>query len=366
MSRATRPIALAAPSLDKTDADAVAEAVRAGWVSGVGPYVERFEQRFARRIGVPRACAVASGTAALHLALVALGATKGDEVIVPALTFVATANVVKYVGMRVSFADVDEMTWNLSVEDAERRLSRRSRGVIPVHFSGLPADMSRVTRLARAYGLYVVEDAAQAIGARQKGRPAGALGDVAAFSLFANKVITTGEGGVLTSRRGDVDRRVRGLRSHAKVAGFRYLHTEVGFSYRMTSMQAALGISQLARLPSLAARRRRVAVRYRRELPRLGFICQHVPDGDVHSYSFFGVLFRTNAGRDRALRSLSRQKIEVRPFFEPLHKLQPHRSARRLPVSEEISKRGLFIPCSATLNDEEVTRVIAALGDVGP
>jgi perosamine synthetase len=359
-------IALAAPNLDESDADAVGDAVRAGWVSGVGPYVERFERVFARRIGAPRACAVASGTAALHLGLIALGARKGDEALVPALTFVATANVVRYVGMRVSFADVDELTWNLSVEDAERRLSRRSRAIVPVHFSGLPADMSKITKFARENGLFVLEDAAQAIGAKYRGRPAGTLGDAAAFSLFANKVITTGEGGVLTTNRSRVDHHVRALRSHSKVAGLRYVHTEVGFSYRMTSLQAALGISQLARLPSLAARRRRVAVRYRRELTRLGFRCQHVPDGDIHSYSFFGILFGTNARRERALRSLTRQRIEVRPFFEPLHTLEPYRSARRLPVSEEIAKRGLFIPCSATLSDREVTRVLIALGDIGP
>jgi perosamine synthetase len=361
-----RFVALAAPNLGGSDARAVSDAVRSGWVSGVGPYVDRFERRFARRIGVPHAAALASGTAALHLALIALGGTRGDEIIVPALTFVATANVVAYVGMRVSFADVDEETWNLSPSAVERRLTRRTRGLLPVHFSGLPADMSTLAALAREHRLYVVEDAAQAIGARHQGRPAGGLGDAAAFSFFANKVMTTGEGGILTTARSRVDRRVRALRSHAKLPGPRYIHSEIGFSYRMTSLQAALGLAQLARLSALLARRRGVAARYRRALPRLGFICQGVPDGDTHCYSFFGVLCRTHSSRQRALRALSREGIEARPFFEPLNRLVPHRTTRRFPVSEELSKRGLFIPCSAALADEEVRRVIAALGDVGP
>jgi perosamine synthetase len=362
----TRGVALAEPSLGAKEVHAVAQAVRSGWVSGAGPFVDRFERRFARRFGLRYACAVSSGTAALHLALIALGIGPGDDVIVPALTFVATANVVAYAGANVIFADVDPSTWNLAAGDVERRVTRATKMIVPVHLGGLPADMTALRGIARTARASLLEDAAQAIGARHRGRPAGSLGDAAAFSFFANKVITTGEGGLITTANAAIDRRVRSLRSHAKAPGPRYRHTEVGFSYRMSSLQAALGVAQLGRFAELARRRRAVAARYLAALPQLGFVTQAVPAGDEHCYSFFGVLARTNERRKKILDHLSRQRIEARPFFEAIPEQAPHRKRGSFPTTRDLSRRGLFIPCGPSLTAADVDRVIDALANVGP
>lgn len=358
-------IPLARPSLGEAEVRAVAATLRSGWVSGTGPVVARFESEFSRRLHVPHARAVSSGTAALHLALLALGIGPGDDVIVPSLTFVATANAVRFVGARPVFADVQPDEWTLDPNDVERRLTRRAKAVVPVHFAGLPADMDPLRALASDARAVVLEDAAQAIGSRYHGHPVGAIGDAAAFSFHALKVMTTGEGGMITARRASVADRVASLRDQAKSSALRYRHSAIGFNYRLSSLQAALGLTQLRRLGALSRRRLEIARRYRQALPQAGFQCQAVPRGRLHCYSFFGVLARTRSRRERLLTDLRRRGIESRPFFDPLHRNVPHRSSVRLPVTDEVAGRGLFIPCGPSLSENDVARVIAALVDLG-
>src|SRR5690606_28781119 len=227
-------------------------------ISSVGRHVAAFEAAFARTVGVPHAVAVSSGTAALHLALAALRIGPGDEVVVPALTFVAPANAVRYTGARLVLAEVDPDSWTLTAASVERVLTRRTRAIVAVHLYGVPADLDGLRALARRRGLALVEDAAEALGARWRGRPVGGLGTLGCFSLFGNKVVTTGEGGVVVTSSAPLARRLRLLRNQAMSPRRRYWHGEIGFNYRMTALQAAVGLGQLARFETLVARRRRI------------------------------------------------------------------------------------------------------------
>lgn len=361
VTTATRPrIELAAPSLDERDARAVAEAVASGWVSGTGPYVERFERAFAGFCGASDAVATSNGTTALHLALAALGVGAGDEVIVPSLTFVATANVVRYVGAVPVFADVDPFTWDLAADSVATKMSKRTRAVLPVHLAGQPADIDAI-RSAVGPAVRIVEDAAQGIGSTYHGRSVGTLGDAGCFSFFPNKVMTTGEGGMLIPSTADLARRARHLRSHAKLPGTDYVHDDVGFNFRMTSMQAALGRSQLERVHELIAARVRVGKLYRKLLAGSRYTPQSVSPEIEAVPSFFAVVAPSHEVRERAIRAMSDAGIESRPMFAPLHSQRPYATDDRLPVTDDIAARGLLLPCGARVSDADVEDVVRTL-----
>ncbi|HHY55465.1 MAG TPA: DegT/DnrJ/EryC1/StrS family aminotransferase, partial [Chloroflexi bacterium] len=254
------------PLLNGREEKYLLDAVRSGWISSLGAYVTRFEEAFARFCGVRHAISVSNGTVAIHLALHALGIGPGDEVIVPSLTFVATANAVHYTGATPVFADVDPVTWCLDPADVRRRLTSRTRAVIPVHLYGHPAPMPDLQALAAEHDLLVIEDAAEAHGAAIVGRRVGGWGRIGAFSFYANKIITTGEGGMLTTDDDALAARCRMLRDHAMPPQRRYWHDEVGFNYRMTNLQAAVGVAQMERIDSFIRRKREIAARYREEL----------------------------------------------------------------------------------------------------
>lgn len=361
MTSAARPrIELAAPALDERDARAVAEAVSSGWVSGVGPYVERFEREFAAYCGSGEGVATNNGTTAIHLALASLGIGPGDEVIVPSLTFVATANAVRYVGAAPIFADVDPDTWDLSPESVATRTTSRTRAVLPVHLAGQPADVDGI-RAAVGPSVRIVEDAAQGIGSRYRGRMVGTLGDAGCFSFFPNKVMTTGEGGMLVVGDAGLARRARHLRSHAKVPGTDYVHDDVGFNFRMTSMQAALGLSQLARIGELVAARVGVGESYRKLLSGSSYTPQGRQPGTDPVPSFFAVVAPSNDRRGRAIAALAAAGIESRPMFAPLHRQRPYGTADRLPITDDIAARGLLLPCGSRLTASDVQDVVGAL-----
>ncbi len=356
-------VPFARPCLDASDIDAVSSALRAGWVSGVGPDVRRFERAFADFCAARHAVAVSSGTAALHLGLASLDIGPGDEVVVPSLTFIATANAVRYMGATVVFADVDPRTWTLDPEDVERRLTSRTRAIVPVHFAGHPADTDALRELMVGRRIALIEDSAQAIGSRYKGRPTGSLGDVACFSFFANKVITTGEGGMVVTDDDSRASRASSLRGHAQRAGGRYVHDEIGFNYRMSNLQAALGLSQLRRAETFMRRRTTVGDWYRERLRvDLPFQPQFEAPWASPVPTFFGVLAPTAEAREEALASLAEHDIEARPFFDPLHLQAPYRAERGLPVTEDIAQRGLFLPC-AHLTRDQVDTVVDTLSE---
>ena len=352
------------PLLNGREEKYVLDAVRSGWISSLGRYVNRFEEDFARFCGVRNAVSVSNGTVALHLALHALGIGPGDEVIVPSLTFVATANAVHYTGATPVFADVDATTWCIDPADVARRTTSRTRAIMPVHLYGHPAPMDELRALAEEHDLLIVEDAAEGHGAQIGERMAGSLGDIAAFSFYANKIVTTGEGGMLTTDDDALAARCRMLRDHAMPPQRRYWHDEVGFNYRMTNLQAAVGVAQMERIASLIARKRAIAARYIERLSGLpGLTLPAERPGCTSVYWMVSLLVEPPfpLTRDALILALREQGIDSRPFFYPLDMLPPYFSPTPRPVSLQLSGTGLNLPSSPALTDAQVDYICAAI-----
>lgn len=360
-------IPVSAPWLAGHVRDYVLDCVESGWVSSLGTYVARFEQEFAAFCECDHAVATSSGTAALHLALAAIGLGAGDEVLVPDLTFVATANAVTYTGATPVLVDVDAATWTIDPMEARRRVTPRTKALIVVHLYGLPADMDALLALADEHGLVVVEDAAQAHGARYKGRVAGSLGDISAFSFYGNKIITTGEGGMVVTHDEKLASRARLLRGHAMDPVRRYYHSEVGFNHRMTNIQAAIGCAQMEQVAEILDRRRRIADAYERGLAGAAAIegPPSMPWADnVHWMYSILIGERGNLSRDELARALDDRGIETRPFFVPLHQLPAFRCGERFPVASRLAASGLNLPSGNALTAAQIERVCAAIQDL--
>jgi perosamine synthetase len=364
-------VPVAEPLIGEREVDLVLECVRSGWVSSLGKYIPQFEEAFSRFCGACYGVATSNGTTALHLALVTLDIGPGDEVLVPDLTFVATANAVTYTGARPVFVDVDPLTWTIDPRALEARITPATRAVIPVHLYGHPADMEPIMEIARRRHLWVVEDAAEAHGARYRGRRVGALGDISCFSFYGNKVITTGEGGMILTDNAEWAQRAASLRDHGMSPNRRYWHAVIGYNYRMTNLQAALGVAQMERIDWFIARKRAQALAYNRLLagvPGIGL----PPEAEwaYNIYWMYSILVdAAQFGCDtEALGEKLRQHgIDTRPFFVPLHQLPPYARAESYPVSDRLAKRGLNLPSAPNLDEATIARIchtIRSIGDV--
>jgi perosamine synthetase len=361
-------IPVAAPALNGNEKAYVLDCLESTWISSSGKYLDRFEAAFAEFCGVKHAVACSNGTTALHLALVSLGVGPDDEVIVPTLTFVATANTVTYCGARPVFVDAEPETWTIDPAAIEAKITPRTRGIIPVHLFGHPADMDAIRAIARRHGLFVLEDAAQAHGAEYRGRRAGSLGDAATFSFFGNKIVTTGEGGMVTTDDASIAERMRLLRTHGMDPDRRYWHPVIGYNYRMTNLAAAIGLAQLERVHWQLDRRQEIAAWYREAL---GLGQAEVLTGQAerpwvrHAWWMFSVLVSgEGADRDGVMEILSQRGIETRPIVHPLHTLPPYRAAtrdERFPVAEAIARSGINLPTWAGLTRAQVHVVSEAL-----
>jgi perosamine synthetase len=359
-------ISVADPILDGNEARYVLDCIQSGWLSSYGSYVDRFEADFAAFCSVPDAVSCTNATAALHMALLALGVAPDDEVIVPALTYIATANAVRYCGARPVFTDVDRGTMTLDPAEVARRITPRTKAIVTVHLYGQCADMDAVLHIADQRHIPLIEDAAQAHGAEFRGRRAGSMGSAGAFSFFGNKIVTTGEGGMLTLSDPELAREVRLLRNQGSVGPGSYWHTTVGFNYRMTNLQAAVGVAQLERVAEFLARRSLVARWYDEELGEMGELVQRPEDrpGDRRVYWMYPITLRSSAGRsrDEILDRLRRDGIETKPGFYPVYYMAPYREWRlRCPVSEDVGARGLCLPAHSQVSREQVSYIAARL-----
>jgi perosamine synthetase len=358
-----RIIPVSAPSFVGNERKYVLDCVESGWISSAGKYVDRFEAAFAEFCGVRHAVACCNGTAALHLSLLALGVSPGDEVIVPTLTFVATANAVTYCGARPVFADSDPDTWNLDPAQVAAKITPRTKGIIAVHLYGNPAEMDQLRALASRHGLFLVEDAAEAHGALHRGRRTGSLGDLAAFSFYGNKIIATGEGGMVVTDDDALAARVRLLGGQGMDPERRYWFPVVGYNYRMMNIPAAIGLAQLERAGWHTARRREIAARYKRllgDVPGLSWQAERA--WARHAFWMFTVLLGDEAAddRDRLMARLQEEGVETRPVFYPLHSLPPYREAARgeeFPVAERLARRGISLPTWAGLSRDDQSYV---------
>lgn len=313
-------IPVSQPSIGEREIALVNQAVSSGWVSSSGKYISEFEKAFADFCGVKHCIATANGTVAIHLALVALNIGVGDEVIVPDLTFVATANAVKITGAVPVLADINKKDWCIDIEDVKRKITNKTKAIIAVHLYGTIGNMDALRELADETECFLIEDAAEAHGAVYKGQVAGAIGDLATFSFFGNKIITTGEGGAITTNSDKIAERTRFLLNHGMSKDKRYWHPEVGFNYRITNLQAALGVAQLERISELIADRDRILEEYRKELEPHGFRL-NPQNENIRSVNWMTSVLAeklTREQRDQLLIFLKDAGIESRPFFYPL------------------------------------------------
>lgn len=342
-------IPVSQPALIGREEEYVTDCVRRVELS-FGAYTERFETAFAEFCGVDHALTCSNGTAALHLALMALGVRPGDRVLVPALTYVATANAVRYCGAVPVFCDIDEKTWTISVSHVRHRIDRaqshghRVVGMIPVHLFGVPADMLALREIADAYGIWIVEDAAQAHGADINGRTVGSFGELGTFSFYGNKMLTCGEGGMVTTNNADYADRVKRFRGQGvDTSRGAYFHTIIGYNYRLTNVQSALGLAQLDGYAQQREARQRIFAAYKAVLsPKF-----QVQEGQGPNAAkwMFTVLVPEGVNRDRVIEQLRADGIETRPFFAPIPALPPYASAKVVPpVAAAVSARGICLP----------------------
>lgn len=359
-------IPVSQPDLAEIELKYVSDAIRSSWISSTGPYVDRFESQFASLCGCRSALAVANGTAALHLALLTLDLKAGDEVIVPSLTYIATANAVRYAGATPIFVDVDPKTWCLDPTLVKSRITERTKGIIAVHLYGHPADMDALGEIARSRGLWLVEDAAEAHFARYKGRPVGSLGDIAMFSFYGNKIVTCGEGGALVLNDPQLEQRARILRGQGMDPNRRYFFPIIGYNYRLTNVACAILCAQLERREQIVARRAEIFQQYTqrlREIPGIGL--QPAAQWADPAQWLYCITVDPEFGRSRdelAVR-LRTAGIDTRPFFVPIHTLPPYLSPDppALPVTNRLAEAGMNLPTFSGLKESDVEQICAAI-----
>jgi len=366
-----RMIPVSEPFLAGNEEKYVLECLRSSWISSLGRFIQEFEGGFAKFSGSRHGVAVMNGTVAIQLALAALGVKEGDEVIVPDLTFVATANAVRYVGARPVFVDSEMGTWNIDPEKIAAAVTKKTKAIILVHLYGHPCDMGPILEVAEKHGLFVIEDAAEAHGAEYKGRKVGSLGDVGCFSFYGNKIITTGEGGMCITNDPALAERMHFLKDHAMRPEKRYWHPEIGFNFRMTNVQAAIGLAQLEQIEKFIAIKRRNALLYNSLLQKIsGITVQTETPWAKGVYWMHSVLVdekEFGLSRDGLMQKLKGKGIDSRPFFFPMHQLPPYQgngSDRDFPVAARLSMQGINLPSSVKLSGDEIRYVCDAIAEV--
>ena len=357
------------PTLSGNELRYVTDAVETNWISSAGDYIPRFEALFAEKMGARFGVACVNGTVALHLALATLGLEPGDEVIVPTFTMIATANAVTYLGAKPVLVDSEAVTWNMDVNQVADKITPRTRAIVLVHTYGHPVDMDALNEIAARHGLFVLEDAAEAHGARYKEGRVGSLGDAASFSFYGNKIITTGEGGMVTTNREDVARLAWNLRDHAFSTERHFWHKFLGYNYRMTNLQAAVGLAQTEQLDQFVAARRANAAYYTRLLREIpGIVTPPEAPWATNVFWMYGILLTKEFGltRDQLRAGLARRGIETRTFFIPMH-CQPiyfdQYRGQRYPVAEDLCKRGMYLPSASNLTQHDIETVVEAIAD---
>lgn len=350
----------------------VTECIRTGWVSSEGRFIREFEEAWSSYCGMPYGVAVSNGSTALELAVACLDLRPGDEVILPTFTIISCAQAVIAAGAVPVLVDSDPRTWCMDVQDVECKITRRTRAIMPVHMYGHPVDMGVISRLARQRDLWVVEDAAEAHGAEFKGRKVGGIGDLGCFSFYANKILTTGEGGMVLAKRKDQAERIRSLRNLCFQRRRRFYHSEWGHNYRLTNLQAAVGLSQVERIDEHLRRKRWLGQAYNERLGQLSQIALPVEEPWARNvYWMYGVVLSDDMKYDAVefanrLRSLG---VDTRPFFLGMHE-QPVFLRRGLfrrdrhPVAERLARRGLYLPSGLTMDEAKVERVCKAVRKV--
>ena len=345
------------PHLNEKVQSNVNSCIESTWISSKGEYIAQFESEFAKFVGVKHAHTVSNGTVALHLALLALGIGPGDEVIVPTLTYIATANAVKYVGAKVVFVDSDPDTWQLSPEDVRNKITKNTKAIIPAHLYGHACDMDSLLLLANEFGLKIVEDCAEAIGTKFGTKYVGTFGDINTFSFFGNKTITTGEGGMVVTNDDTLSAVVAKLKGQGLDTSREYWHDVIGYNYRMTNICAAIGCAQLEIVDEIVEKKRKIAEWYKEELDGLPLQVHGERIGTFNSYWMVSILVDPDI-RDYLRDRLRAKGVETRPLFYPIHTMPMYCFGRNeYPVAQKLAASGINLPSYPDLNREDVTTI---------
>ncbi len=359
-------IPISKPFIGAREKELVLDALNSGWVSSIGKYIDEFEENFARYCGTECALAVSNGTTGLHLALATLGLQPGDEVIIPDLTFVATANAVAYTGATPILADVEADTLCIDPASVKSLISERTKAIIPVHLYGHPANMDALMEIGVTHGVDIIEDAAEAHGAEYRGRRVGGLSRCGVFSFYGNKVITTGEGGMLTTNDREFYQRARRLRDHAMSPERRYFHEERGFNYRITNLQAALGVAQLERIDDFLDRRAEIMGWYNAEIATSDRVRLNRVKNWAKS-AFWMVCLEVDwldeGRRDAFMQALKARGIDTRPYFCTMSSMPMYKQLS-LPVSARKSRTGVNLPSYYELTNSDVRRIGSEVNEI--
>lgn len=361
-------IPVSEPCLGEDELNNVIEAVKSGWISSKGRFIPKFEREFSKYCGVNYGVATSNGTVALHLSLEAWGIGNNDEVIVPDFAFIAVANSVIYTGAKPVLVDSHPKYWCIDPEKIEEKITPKTKAILPVHLYGHPCDMGAIKDIASNHNLFVVEDAAEAHGAEYRGKKVGTFGDVSCFSFYGNKIITTGEGGMCLTNNEELAERMRILRDHGMNPKKRYWHDVVGFNYRMTNLQAAIGVAQLKKIEEFVEKKRKIAEWYTKELKDLKEkeLIELHPEMPWAKcvYWMYSILLKNKGkiGRGELMRRLEEEGIETRPFFFPIHEMPPYKTEReKFPVSVDLSRRGINMPSGVKLRKENISEVVGTI-----
>ena len=354
------------PDLTGNERKYLNECIDTGWISSEGPFIREFEEKFAQRVGRRHGVAVCNGSAALDAAAAALDIGPGDEVILPTFTIISCAAAVSRLGGIPVVVDCDPRTWNMDVTAIENRITEKTKAIMPVHIYGLPVDMDPLLDVANRHNLLVIEDAAEMIGQTYRDRPCGSFGTISTFSFYPNKHVTTGEGGMILTDDDALAERCRGLRNLAMKAPRRFVHDEIGWNFRMTNMQAAIGLAQLERLDEFVARKRHIFDRYTELLSDIPSIELPVACTEYarNINWVYGVVIKDDVAFDaaEAAKRLGEKKVATRPFFWPMHEQPVYRKAglfgdESYPNAERIARRGFYLPSGLALKEEQIDRV---------
>jgi perosamine synthetase len=359
-------IPVAEPALSQEDIARANDCFATGWISSAGKYIEEFEQRWAAYCGMPYGVAVSNGSVALDVALRLLSLTPGDEVIMPSFTIISCAQAITAVGGIPVLVDSESAAWQMDVSQIESKITSRTKAIMVVHIYGHPVDMDPILEICKKHNLKLIEDAAEVHGARYKGRLCGSFGDIVTFSFFANKLITTGEGGMILLKDEELARRARSQRNLCFQPKRRFLHDELGNNFRLTNVQAALGVGQVARIEEIVDRKRAIAHRYKEILGDIPGVQQHgeMPWGK-NVYWIYGLLLDERYGADcrAVMEDLAQRGVETRPFFLGMHeqpvfkKMGLFCDGERYPVAERLARHGFYIPSGLTITDEQIVYV---------
>ena len=359
------------PLLDGNELKYLTECIKSGWISAEGPFVQRFEQAFAQRVGRRFGVAVCNGSLALQAAVTALEIGPGDEVILPTFTIISCAAAVVRAGAIPVVVDCDSLTWNMNPALVQEALRDRTKAILVAHTYGLPVDMDPILEIARRNQLLVIEDAAEVHGQTYKGRPCVSFGDVSIFSFYANKHVTTGEGGMILTDSERIAERCRALRNLCFQPERRFVHEDLGWNFRMTSLQAAVGLAQLERLDEATARKRHMGLRYTELLTNLEAVQLPLAKTDYaeNVYWVYGVVLQDHLVSSEVVKELVARGVATRPFFWPMHEQPVFRKMGffegvRCPVAERIGRQGFYLPSGLALTDQDITQVAEAMSEV--